>query len=114
YHPIDSGGFTTPPAGVYPVGDAAGLSDHATGEGIYQALLSGRAAARLIMLCSRARLPARAASLAYRLVLDGCLAPRRVAGAAFSNIFAPRLDSIFGLAGRLGLGRTVARYMAGM
>ena len=62
------GGHTYAPQGRLPLaGDAAGLVDPLTGEGIYSAIKSGQAAAGAVMACARAETTLLAAAYAERL-----------------------------------------------
>ena len=70
------------------LGDAAGLVDPLTREGIYYALLSGQWAAEALISCSLATAPG-----AYQARLDADILPELVRAAALSRLFFTRAFS---------------------
>jgi flavin-dependent dehydrogenase len=93
------------------LGDAAGLVDPLTREGIYYALLSGQWAADALTSCSSDDAPC-----AYQARLDSTIRPELARAAKLSRIFfTPWFSSLMveGLGHSAGIGRVFADLVAG-
>ncbi|HEV7838117.1 MAG TPA: hypothetical protein VGO75_08645, partial [Gemmatimonadaceae bacterium] len=93
------------------LGDAAGLVDPLTREGIYYALLSGQWAADALTSCSSADAP-----YAYQARLDSSIRPELARAATLSRIFfTPWFSSLMveALGHSAGIGRVFADLVAG-
>lgn len=113
FHPI-AGHGPAPAAldGVLPVGEAAGLSNPATGEGILHALWSGRLAGRLAAWSLRTHTGPAAVSRLYQALLATWFQPRRLLAGWYLSVLVPRLEPAAACLQRLGLANLVGRSLA--
>ncbi|HOX42662.1 MAG TPA: NAD(P)/FAD-dependent oxidoreductase [Myxococcota bacterium] len=114
-HPISVSTRVRPaaPPGCLALGEAARLVNPATGEGIAQALTSGRLAAEAL-LAMRAGLPEREAVRRYARGLSRELQLGFLLGEAFMRLGVPALDVVVGLARSRWLGGLTSDAMAKM
>ena len=113
FHPIAwNGPAAGLAAGVLPVGEAAGLSNPATGEGMLHALWSGRLAARLVAWSLRTATGPQLCSRLYRTLQAAWFEPRRHLAGAYLAALVPRLERTAAWLHRRGLTNLVGQSLA--